>query len=319
MNFALNANYLSINYTHIHTTFGTKTSENIINASCQRCLGDPLGCLLNPIVEDPSDPVILAAVSATTFLGGVAGVGALRSLGGDKYKDSKKDDDDDGKKYWEEEEDPKSKSFDKIIEFKKNELDKMFNFKKNKVDKLIKLKKDKLFFPLLPKLKDKVDKIKDAVKGGKDGKDKKDPVDIQINTAGAEEAAGGGVSLTLSSGHISGTNIILVNGGQDTEGEGEEVSRGLAVEDSGGLVLNIANSLRGGGLNNTAVIAAARGQEEAGGDSGVLELEMRNEDLLPLVSAAEEVRGEQGKHGTQGRKETFLQGSPLLKHRAGNQ
>ena len=107
----------------------------------------------------------MAAVSATTFLGGVAGVGALRSLGGDKYKDSKKedDDDDDGKKYWEEE-DPKSKSFDKIIEFKKNELDKMFNFKKNKVDKLIKLKKDKLFFPLLPKLKDKVDKIKDAVK-----------------------------------------------------------------------------------------------------------------------------------------------------------
>ena len=254
----------------------------------------------------------MAAVSATTFLGGVAGVGALRSLGGDKYKDSKKEDDDDGKKYWEEE-DPKSKSFDKIIEFKKNELDKMFNFKKNKVDKLIKLKKDKLFFPLLPKLKlkDKVDKIKDAVKGGKDGKDKKDPVDIQINTAGAEEAAGGGgVSLTLSSGHISGTNIILVNGGQDTEGE-EEVSRGQAVEDSGGLVLNIANSLRGGGLNNTAVIAAARGQEEAGGGSGVLELvEMRNEDLLPLVSAAEEVRGE---------KETFLQGSPLLKHRAGNQ
>ena len=248
-------------------------------------------------------------------------MGALRSLGGDKYKDSKKDDDDDddGKKYWEEE-DPKSKSFDKIIEFKKNELDKMFNFKKNKADKLIKLKKDKLFFPLLPKLKDKVDKIKDAVKGGKDGKDKKDPVDIQINTAGAEEAAGGGgVSLTLSSGHISGTNIILVNGGQDTEGE-EEVSRGLAVEDSGGLVLNIANSLRGGGLNNTAVIAAARGQEEAGGGSGVLELvEMRNEDLLPLVSAAEEVRGDQGKERTQERmKETFLQGSQL-KQRAGNQ
>ena len=248
-------------------------------------------------------------------------MGALRSLGGDKYKDAKKDDDDDddGKKYWEKE-DPKSKSFDKIIEFKKNELDKMFNFKKNKVDKLIKLKKEKLFFPLLPKLKDKVDKIKDAVKGGKDGKDKKDPVDIQINTAGAEEAAGGGgVSLTLSSGHISGTNIILVNGGQDTEGE-EEVSRSQAVEDSGGLVLNIANSLRGGGLNNTAVIAAARGQEEAGGGSGVLELvEMRNEDLLPLVSAAEEVRGDQGKERTQERKETFLQGSPPLKHRAGNQ
>ena len=91
---------------------------------------------------------------------------------------------------------------------------------------------------------------------------------------------------------------------------------------SGGLVLNIANSLRGGGLNNTAVIATGRGQEEAGGDSGVLELvEMRNEDLLPLVSAAEEVRGEkeQSQHGTQGRKETFLQGSPLLNHRAGNQ
>ena len=259
----------------------------------------------------------MAAVSATTFLGGVAGVGALRSLGGDKYKDSKKDDDDDGKKYWEKE-DPKSKSFDKIIEFKKNELDKMFNFKKNKADKLIKLKKDKLFFPLLPKLKDKVDKIKDAVKGGKDGKDKKDPVDIQINTAGAEEAAGGGVSLTLSSGHISGTNIILVNGGQDTEGE-EEVSRSLAVEDSGGLVLNIANSLRGGGLNNTAVIAAARGQEEADGDYGVLEMvEMRNEYLLPLVSAAETVRGEQSLHETQRRKETFLQGSPL-KQSAGNQ
>ena len=261
----------------------------------------------------------MAAVSATTFLGGVAGVGALRSLGGDKYKDGKKDDDDDdGKKYWEKE-DPKSKSFDKIIEFKKNELDKMFNFKKNKADKLIKLKKDKLFFPLLPKLKDKVDKIKDAVKGGKDGKDKKDPVDIQINTAGAEEAAGGGgVSLTLSSGHISGTNIILVNGGQDTE-EVEEVSRGQAVEDSpgsGGLVVNIANSLRGGGLNNTAVIAAARGREEAGGGSGVLELvEMRNQDLLP-----EEVRGEQqSQHRTQERKETFIQGSPQQKHRAGNQ
>ena len=264
----------------------------------------------------------MAAVSATTFLGGVAGVGALRSLGGDKYKDAKKDDDDDddGKKYWEEE-DPKSKSFDKIIEFKKNELDKMFNFKKNKADKLIKLKKDKLFFPLLPKLKDKVDKIKDAVKGGKDGKDKKDPVDIQINTGGAEEAAGGGVSLTLSSGHISGTNIILVNGGQDTEAEGEEVSRSQAVEDSGGLVVNIANSLRGGGLNNTAVIAAARGREEAGGDSGALEMaEMRTEEWQPLVPAAEEVRveQEQGTDGTQGRKETFLQGSPL-KHPAGNQ
>ena len=304
----------------IFTTFGTRTSENMINASCQTCLGDPLGCLLNPIVEEPSDPVILAAVSATTFLGGVAGVGALRSLGGDKYKDAKKDDDDDdGKKYWEEE-DPKSKSFDKIIEFKKNELDKMFNFKKNKADKLIKLKKDKLFFPLLPKLKGKVDKIKDAVKGGKDGKDKKDPVDIQINTGGAEEAAGGGVSLTLSSGHISGTNIILVNGGQDTEAEGEEeVSRSQVVGDSGGLVVNIANSLRGGGLNNTAVIAAARGREEAGGDSGALEVvEMRTEELQPLVPAAEEVRGEQRKHGTQGRKETFLQGSPL-KHPAGNQ
>ena len=250
-------------------------------------------------------------------------MGALRSLGGDKYIDAKKDDDDDddGKKYWEEE-DLKSKSFDKIIEFKKNELDKMFNFKKNKADKLIKLKKDKLFFPLLPKLKDKVDKIKDAVKGGKDGKDKKDPVDIQINTGGAEEAAGGGVSLTLSSGHISGTNIILVNGGQDTEAEGEEeVSRSQGVGDSpgGGLVFNIANSLRGGGLNNTAVIAAARGREEAGGDSEVLEVvEMRTEELQPLVPAAEEGGGEQRKHGTHGRKETFLQGSPL-KHPAGNQ
>ena len=119
----------------------------------------------------------------------------------------------------------KKDEFDKIIKDKAEGLDKLIKGKKDGVDKLIKLKKDKLFFPLLP-IKAKIDKIKDAFKDKTDkdkgGKDKDEPVDIQINTNGADDAGGGGgggggngVSLVLSSGSISGTNIILVNGKDD--------------------------------------------------------------------------------------------------------
>ena len=70
--------------------------------------------------------------------------------------------------------------------------------KKKKLDDLIKFKKDKLFFPILPiinKVKDKIDKVKDEIKGGKGDKGKGDkgkgPVDIEINTNGADGGSGG--------------------------------------------------------------------------------------------------------------------------------
>merc|ERR1712244_47238 len=37
------------------------------------CLNDLIGCILNPIAENPGNPALLAAISATTFVGGIAG------------------------------------------------------------------------------------------------------------------------------------------------------------------------------------------------------------------------------------------------------
>merc|ERR1712154_16176 len=37
------------------------------------CLSDLIGCILNPIAENPGNPALLAAISATTFVGGIAG------------------------------------------------------------------------------------------------------------------------------------------------------------------------------------------------------------------------------------------------------
>ena len=41
------------------------------------CLNDLIGCILNPIAEDPGNPALLAAISATTFVGGIAGAAKI--------------------------------------------------------------------------------------------------------------------------------------------------------------------------------------------------------------------------------------------------
>lgn len=214
------------------------------------CLGDILGCIINPIADNPADPLILAAIGASTFAGGIVVTAKKNDDDKEKEKKDKKDkekieDDykykkdtdyaesktlDDLDKYIKTKKDEfdklikdKAEGLDKLIKGKKEGLDKLIGGKKDGLNKLIKLKKDKLFFPLLP-IKAKIDKIKDALKDKTDedkgGKD--EPVDIQINTNGADDGGGGGgggggngVSLVLSSGSISGTNIILVNGKDD--------------------------------------------------------------------------------------------------------
>ena len=52
------------------------------------CLNDLIGCILNPIAENPGSPALLAAISATTFVGGIAGAAKL-SKDDMKEKDKK--------------------------------------------------------------------------------------------------------------------------------------------------------------------------------------------------------------------------------------
>ena len=44
--------------------------SNILTTECQDCLDDPLGCIINPIADNPTNPLLLAAIGAVTF-GGV--------------------------------------------------------------------------------------------------------------------------------------------------------------------------------------------------------------------------------------------------------
>ena len=41
--------------------------NNILTSESQDCLDDPVGCIINPIAENPTNPILLAAIGAATF------------------------------------------------------------------------------------------------------------------------------------------------------------------------------------------------------------------------------------------------------------
>jgi len=55
------------------------------------CLGDILGCIINPIADNPADPLILAAIGASTFAGGIVVTAKKNDDDKEKEKKDKKD------------------------------------------------------------------------------------------------------------------------------------------------------------------------------------------------------------------------------------